>query len=81
MGLDAVAVAVDGLDVIHAAVADGGYLIKFTPFLVFPNSSGAAAGHQPGHTIVHTIGYVGSVGSWQPVDFRLFSGLTHHLPS
>ena len=46
LGIDAVTMTVDGLFVIHTAVADSGLFIEFASFLIFPTGAGTAAGYQ-----------------------------------
>ena len=43
LGVDAITMAVDGLDVIHTAVADSGLFIEFAPFLILPTGTCTAA--------------------------------------
>ncbi len=46
LGVDAITMAVDGLDVIHTAVVESGLFIEFAPFLILPTGTCAAARHQ-----------------------------------
>ena len=40
------------LDVVHAPIADGGLPAEFTPFLLLPDQSGTAAGHDSRDAVV-----------------------------
>ena len=43
---------IDGCDVVHTPIADGGLYGVFTLLLFMPDGTGAAAGHNSGNAVV-----------------------------
>ena len=43
---------IDGCDIVHTPIADGGLYGEFTFFLYMPDGTGTTAGHNTGNAVV-----------------------------